>query len=111
MQRTTTLNLPAIKALKLNLPLKILWLLALTVIFSLFITCLFQLNAYTREFYLIMSQENELKGLVQESKLLEINFSQASSLNNIEAFRESQGFERVKQVQYIKVLEGTALAK
>lgn len=111
MQNTTTLRLPAIKTLKINLSLKIFWLLALAMLFSLFITCLFQLNSYTSEFYLIKKQENRIHQLSQENKLLEINFSKASSLNNIGGFVENSGFERIKQVQYIKVLEGTALVK
>ena len=110
MQNTIALKMSAIKILKLNLTLKILWLLVLAAGLSLFIACLFQLNAHTGEFYLIKDQENKLRQLTQENRLLEINLSQASSLNNIVGFLEGREFERVKQVHYIKVLEGTAYA-
>ena len=111
MQNTITLNLPATKTLKFSLTLKLFWLLIMAAIFSLFIVCVFQLNAYTREFYLINNQENRLQQLTQENKMLEINFSKANSLNNIGSYVENQAFEKVKQVEYIRVFESTVLAR
>ena len=111
MQNTITLSIPATKTLKLNLTLKLFWLLVLAAILSLFLVCVFQLNAYTKEFYLVKNQENRLKLLTQENKLLEINFSKANSLNNIGSYVENQSFEKVTQVEYIRVFESTALAR
>jgi len=43
--------------------------------------------------------------------MLEINFSKANSLNNIGSYVENQAFEKVKQVEYIRVFESTVLAR
>jgi len=111
MQNTITLSLPATKTLKFSLTLKFFWLLIIAAILSLSLVCVFQLNTYTREFYLINNQENRLQQLTQENKMLEINFSKANSLNNIGSYVENQAFEKVKQVEYIRVFESTVLAR
>jgi len=108
MQNTITLSLPATKTLKFSLTLKFFWLLAAAALFSLFIVCVFQLNSYTREFYLIRNQESRLQQLTQENKMLEINFSKANSLNNMSGYVENQSFERANKVEYIWVFESYA---
>ncbi|MFH1714533.1 MAG: hypothetical protein ABH831_03005 [Candidatus Nealsonbacteria bacterium] len=88
-----------------------MFILAFGTLLSLFIILILQINAYTKETYLIQEYESRLSQLVQESKSLEINFSKANSLNNISYHLNGQAFEKVGQIDYIKVLGGTALAK
>ncbi len=111
MQNTITLSIPTTKTLKLSLTLKFFWVLVLAAMMALFLVCVFQLNAYTREFYLIRNQESRLQQLTQENKMLEINFSKSNSLNNMGSYVENQVFEKVNQVEYIRVFESTALAR
>jgi len=75
----------------------------------LIILCVFQLNTYTKELYLIKNYEKQLTQLTQEKGILEINFSRINSLNNIDKY--VQNFEKADRIEYIRVLGGTALAK
>ncbi len=106
---TLVLALPISKTFRLGLNLKIFWIFIVFLIFSLLVVCIFQLNAYTEEFYLIQEYERNLSQLTQENKMLEINFSQADSLKNIGNY--AQIFEKTEKVEYIRVLESTVLAK
>ncbi len=109
MNNTLVLTLPISKTFRLGLSLKIFWVSGLLITLSLLIVCIFQLNAYTREFYLIQEYERNLGQLTQENKMLEINFSQANSLRNMGNY--AQIFEKAEKVEYIRVLESTVLAK
>lgn len=79
------------------------------VIFSLLVVCILQLNAYTREIYLIRDYESRLVQLETDSRSLEVNFSKVNSLNNMGNY--AQTFEKAEEIEYIRVMEGTALAK
>jgi len=105
------LSRPVFKVLKINLSLKLFWILVSVVILALLIACVFQLNAYTREFYLTQEYQNKISQLLQENKMLEINFSQLNSLQNIGSYVQNQVFEKAEKVEYIQLLGGTALAK
>jgi cell division protein FtsB len=111
INNTLILTPPFLRIFKVNLSLKFLWFFMLLIIFSLLIVCIFQLNAYTKEFYLIQDYEKKLNQLTQENKILEINFSKANSLSKIGSYIQSQAFEKAEKVEYIQLLEGTALAK
>lgn len=112
MQNILVSNLPiSITAPKVKINLKIFLFFTLLLILSLFIVCIFQLNAYTKEVYQIQSYEKELNQLTQENKLLEISFSRASSLFNMSNFVQNQTFEKAGKIDYIRILESTALAK
>lgn len=78
---------------------------------ALVAACVFQLNARTQEVYLLQQYEKQLNELTQENKLLEINFSKTNSLNNIGDLAQNQLFEKTTKIEYIRVLETTALAK
>ena len=107
--QSLVLTLPISKTFRLDLSLKIFGILTFLIILSLLIVCIFQLNAYTGEFYLIQDYERQLNQLSQENKNLEINFSQADSLRNMGNY--AQIFEKAEEVEYIRVLESTVLAK
>ena len=86
----------------------------LTIIFIstliLLVFYIFQVNALTKETYLIKSCEKKLSQLSRENETLEVNFSKASSLSNIGNYLQSQNFEKVSQVKYIYILEGSVAA-
>ena len=93
----------------LTLPTKFFWVLFAAVVFSLLVVCILQLNAYTREIYFIQDYESRLVQLKGEGRFLEVNFSKVNSLNNMGNY--AQSFEKAEEIEYIRVLEGTALAK
>jgi hypothetical protein len=70
-----------------------------------------QVNAYTKETYAIKGYEKELAQLQEETSLLEINFSKANSLNNLDQQAEGQTFVKADKIEYIKLFQGTAMAK
>lgn len=73
------------------------------------IVFIYQLNAYTSEVYFIQSSEKKINEFTQENKTLGINFAKANSLWNIGNY--VQNFEKAGQIEYIRVLESTVLAK
>lgn len=91
--------------------LKMLWILSILIGLSLLIVLVIQFNTYTKEIYLIQDYEQNLNQLTKENKILEINFFKANSLRNIGNYIQSQVFEKAEQVDYIRILEGTVLAK
>jgi len=84
-------------------------ILSLFLTFSLMIISVVQLNAYIKENYLVQNYEERIAQLNQENKVLEVSFSKDNSLNNINNY--AQNFEKVTEVEYIKVLESTVVAK
>ena len=78
-------------------------ILSLFLAFSLMIISVVQLNAYIKENYLVQNYEERIAQLNQENKILEVSFSKDNSLNNINNY--AQNFEKVTEVEYIKVLE------
>ena len=111
MTNAIALTFPILRNFRLGLSLKILWIFIFLIIFSLISVCIFQLNLHTKEIYLIQEYEKNLNKLSQENRILEINFSNANSLGKIENYLQNQVFEKVGKVEYIQILEGTALAK
>ena len=105
------LNLPIAKIFKFSLSLKFIGFFTALIILSLLIVCVFQINAYTGEYYLLQEYEGRMSQLAQDGKMLEINFSQANSLNNMGVYVQNQIFEKTDSVEYIRVLESTVLAK
>jgi len=96
-------------SLKLSLILRFFWAFVALIIFSLLIVSVYQLNAYTAEIYFIHNSEKRIAELSQENKILEINLAKANSLWNVGDY--VQNFEKTSKVEYIRVLESTALAR
>jgi|GEM_PF-1532539 len=94
-----------------RLSMRAFWVFTFITVLSLFLISVFQLNKYIEESYLVQNYEKEVEGLNQENKLLEIKSSQVNSFVNIDDFIKSKSFEKTAKIEYIKVLEGTALAK
>lgn len=80
-------------------------------ILALLVFYIFQVNALTNETYLIQSCEKKLGQLSGGNETLEVNFSKANSLTNIENYLQSQNFEKVSQIKYIYILESSVAAK
>ena len=71
----------------------------------------FQINSLTYENYLLKSQEKKLTEIKKEKEILEINFSNARSLANIENYFQNQNFEKTNRVKYIQILETSVATK
>ena len=80
-------------------------------ILALLVFYIFQVNTLTKETYLIQSCEKKLSQLSGKNETLEVNFSKANSLSNIENYLQNQNFEKVSQVKYIHILESSVAAK
>lgn len=65
----------------------------------------------TKEVYLIQDYEKQIVRLSQENEDLEINFSKSSSFVNLDAYLQTQNFEKTTKVKYISVLENQVAAK
>lgn len=90
---------------------KAFWILGFLLIAPLLIFYIFQVNAVTKTSFLILSYEKKVTLLSQENKNLEINFSQVNSLANLETLLKNSNYEKIDKVHYIRVLEGTVVAK
>jgi len=108
---TLTLNPPISITFKLGLNLKILWVFVFVLIISLLVLYVFQINSLTYENYLLKSQEKKLTEIKKEKEILEINFSNARSLANIENYFQNQNFEKTNRVKYIQILETSVATK
>lgn len=102
MNDTHVLTFPIIRTFKLDFSLKLFWALFAAAFFSLLVICILQLNAYTRETYLIRDYESKLVQLKEDGKFLEVNFSKVNSLKNMGNY--AQGFEKAEKISYIRVL-------
>lgn len=109
--RSLTLNPSISIGYRLTLNLKVFWILSFISILALLAFYVFQVNALTQEIYFSQSYEKKANQLSQENRFLEINFSRANSLKNIESYVQAQNFEKIGKVEYIRVLESTVAAK
>lgn len=109
-QNTLAISRPLSFALpKFVFNLKIFWASLFVLMIFLALNCVFQVNAYIRDIYLIGDHQEKISQLNQQQKVLEINFSKINSLSNIDNY--VQNFEKAEKIEYIKILEVTALAK
>ncbi|OGZ19075.1 MAG: hypothetical protein A2175_02010 [Candidatus Nealsonbacteria bacterium RBG_13_42_11] len=112
MQNVLVSNLPiTINSVRIKINLRVLSFFLFLTALSLFAVTILQLNTYTKEFYLVQSYEKKINQLTQENKVLEINFSQANSLLHIDNLAQNQIFVKAGKIDYIRILESTALAK
>ncbi len=111
MNNTLTLSLPISSISRFRISSKFLWIFISILTLSLLVVCIFQINAYTNEVYLIQNYEKKLNQLTRENKILEVNFSEVNSLNNVGNYVQNNVFEKANKIDYIRLLEGTALAK
>ena len=113
MSHVSTLSFPVsvFNPLKVRFNLQKIWILLglLTVSFLAFY--IFQVNSLTKEVYTIKNYEKNMAQLSQENEDLEINFSKSSSFVNLDAYLQTQNFEKTATVKYIPILENQVAAK
>jgi len=103
MNNTLALN-PSLSIIRpMSFSQKAIWILIFASIISLLVVYVFQINSLTRQVYDLRNYEKKLTDLSQENAVLEINFSKANSLENVEDYLKSQSFEKVAQVKYIHI--------
>jgi len=105
MNYTLILNPPISLKFRLNLILKIFWILNFISILAFLVFYIFQVNALVSETYLIQSYEKKLTDLSRENETLTIISAQVNSLDNIENKILEFGFEKVGKIHYIKISE------
>ena len=83
------------------------------VLLTLFLVGLyvFQIGSLTREKYLMQSYKSSIFSLSEYNKSLSIDFSKASSLNNIDGHLSSNDFIKPISVNYIEVLDSSIVAR
>jgi len=79
-------------------------------IFTPLVFHILQVNALTRETYLVKNYEKKLEQLYSESETLKVDFSKVNSLSNVDNYLQDGNFEKVTQVKYIRILEGSVAA-
>jgi hypothetical protein len=92
-----------------GLNLKFIWAGSALIAFSLLVVSIYQLNAYTSDLYFIRQAEKNVAILSQENKVLEMDLAKANSLWSAKQYVHN--FEKTDRIEYIKILENTALAR
>jgi len=77
----------------------------------LLISYIIQVNQLTKANFYVANYEKELASIIQENKNLEMDFSRANSLANLEFLLENLNYIEVNRIHYIQVLEETMVAK
>jgi len=71
----------------------------------------FQIGSLTREKGLIALYRNSIFSLSEYNKSLSIDFSRASSLNNISNHLSNNNFIKPKNINYIEVLDSSIVVR
>jgi len=111
MQNTIALSLPISSISRIRINLKALWIFGFIFILSVLAVSILQINFYSKEVYLIHNYEQKIAQLTKLNKALEIDFSKVNSLGNVGSYVQNNVFVKTDKVEYISLLEGTALAK
>jgi len=112
MQKAIAATFPFIMSRsKSRTNLKTVKFLMLGLLLCFIVAYVMQSNIYARETYLIKSFETNITNLTNENNALEIKFSSANSLNNLGNFVKNSVFEKTGSIEYIRILEDTAVAK
>lgn len=72
---------------------------------------IFQVGALSQEKYLIKDYEEKMNLLSKNNIFLDISFSKMNSLSNIENYLKDKNFVKTNGVKYIRILEGSVVAK
>lgn len=96
-----------IKTLILKQNKKILILVAFSIIFSLLISYIFQINNLVSKSYSLQSYQKNIEKISLENEKMESNLAGAGSLQNAEIRISELGFEKITKIHYIQILENT----
>ena len=91
--------------------LKIFWILIIGSLLLLLSSYIFQAGVMIQKTSLIKEYEKEVNYLVQQNKEFEVSFSKSNSLKSLEDSLEELEFEKVAQVEYIRVIDTAVAAK
>lgn len=111
MSYTLVLNPPISIKFRLNLAPRLFWIFIFISIISLLVLYIFQVNSLTGETYLLKNQERKLTEIKKEKEILEINFSRANSLANMENYFQNHDFEKANRIKYIQILDTPIVTK
>jgi len=95
--------------LKNSLALKFIWFLIFLITILDLGFLIYQFNLYAASIYFINQYEKKINQLTQENRILEVELAKNSSLVNLGQY--VQNFEKSNKIEYIRILNGTALAK
>ncbi len=91
--------------------LKFVWLIFFILGAFLVGFYIFQVGALSQEKYLIKDYEEKMNFLSKNNRFLDISFSKMNSLSNIENYLKDKNFVKTNGVKYIRILEGSVVAK
>ena len=113
MSQALTLTQPFPLRARLNLSLRLFWILSIISTIALLVLYIFQVNFLTNQIYSVQSSEEKLKNLELENETLKIDFSKSNSLANLEKYFSNQNFEKANpgQIKYIKILESEIVTR
>lgn len=112
MNQISILNLPVLtKNLSFKLNLKMLSILGFILIVFLLGIYIFQVSSLISETYILQNYQKIVAQILEENKILEINFAKTNSLSNITPKIEELGFEKINAVNYIQVVDNSVARK
>lgn len=83
----------------------------LILLFGLLGLYIFQINEITKGMFSVKNYNKKLENLLQENKILEIKFSQLSSLENLGLLVAQLNFDEAGKIDYIKIPEEVVVIK
>ncbi len=89
---------------------KLIFVVSLFMASFLWIFYTYQINKLTEGAYLIKNYDKQIKGLLQESKNLEVNFAESSFLGQVEKKTEELGFKKTSSIKYIQIMDSSFAA-
>lgn len=112
MNHVSILNLPILtKSLYFKPNLKMLSILGFILIVFLLGIYIFQVSSLISETYILQNYQKIVAQILEENKILEINFAKTNSLSNITSKIEELGFEKIDAVNYIQVVDNSVARK
>ncbi len=94
-----------IKTLILRQNKNILILVAISIIFSLLVSYIFQINSLVSKSYSLKSYQKNIEKISSENEKMESSLAGAGSLQNAEVRIAELGFEKITKIHYIQILE------
>ena len=112
MNHVSILNLPILtKSLYFKPNLKMLSILGFILIVFLLGIYIFQVSSLISETYILQNYQKIVAQILEENKILEIDFAKTNSLSNITPKIEELGFEKINAVNYIQVVDNSVARK
>jgi len=96
---------------KWKLSFRAFCLAGFSLIISLIGLYVFQISSVTQASFTVANYEEQIAYMDKESKNLQLNFSNVSSLSGLEEALVAKGYEKVGKINYIQMLEGAVVAK